>query len=267
MRPQGSMQLLSEMSNKLGSSIRNDGLWHIMQIQDARNIQLSVLLNPVKSVYQNEMCRLGKLVNNYLDGVKLADGERQTHNKIHTDVFPFPGRNTQRLQQSSRSHMVSLDPLACVTFRNIASNLVLHTSPPELCLQIMIHLCAARVDGIFGSVSFIEYLLMQLMILWDHQMMLEPEGAFLIHTEIVDLRVTFGQPPFNVRDSLIAALHCNDFPSQHWGEGHIILSHAMRYANARFNPRDADSRQIVIVSFVAQGIRNHICIAGVIVNL
>jgi hypothetical protein len=43
-------------------------------------------------------------------------------------------------------------------------------------------------------------------------MILEPEGAFLIHAKTVDLRVTFGQPPLNVCDSLIVALSYNDFP-------------------------------------------------------
>jgi hypothetical protein len=37
-------------------------------------------------------------------------------------------------------------------------------------------------------------------------MILELEGAFLIHAKTVDLRVTFGQPPLNVCDFLIAAL-------------------------------------------------------------
>jgi hypothetical protein len=72
-----------------------------VQTQDARNIQLNVLLSPVEGVQQNEMSKLGKSVDDYLDGVKLAAGERQTHNEIHVDVFPFPGRNTQRWQQSS----------------------------------------------------------------------------------------------------------------------------------------------------------------------
>jgi hypothetical protein len=138
--------------------------------------------------------------------------------------------------------MISLDPSTRVTFRNIASSLTLHTGPPELCLQILIHLCAAQVDGIFGSVSFIKYLLAQLMVHWNHQTILEPESTFLIHMKIVDLRVTFGQPPLNVCDSLIAALSCNDFPSQHQGEGHIILNHDRSYSNTKFFPRDGDNR-------------------------
>jgi hypothetical protein len=80
------------------------------------------------------------------------------------------------------------------------------------------------------------------MVLWNHQMILEPESAFLIHTKIVDSRVTFSQPPLNVCDSCIDALSCNNFPSQHWGEGHIILSHDMSYPNTRSFPRDTDNR-------------------------
>jgi hypothetical protein len=213
------------------------------------------------------MSGLGKSVDDYPNGVKLAAGERQSHNEIHTNVFPFLGRNTQRLQDSSRSHMISLDPSTHVAFCNIVSSLALHTGPPELCLQIMIHFCAARVDLIFGCVSFIKYLLAQLMVLWNHQMILEPESAFLIHAKIVDFRVTFSQPPLNVCDSRIDALSCNDFPSQHRGEGHIILSHDRGYSNARFFPRDTDNRQVVAVSLAAQGIRNHIRLTRMIVNL
>jgi hypothetical protein len=105
------------------------------------------------------MSGLGKSVDDYPDGVKLMAGGRQTHNEIHTDVIPFPGRNTQRLQQSLRPHMISLDPSTHVSLRNIMSSLAFHTGPPELCLQIMLYLCAAWVDGIFGHVSFIQYLL------------------------------------------------------------------------------------------------------------
>jgi hypothetical protein len=249
MRSQGSMQLLPEVSYELGTSIRNYGLQHTMQTQDARNIQLGVLFNPVVGVHWNEMSALGKSVDNYLDGVKLVAGERQTHNEIHTDVFPFAGKNTQRLQQSRRPHMISLDPSTRVAFHNIASGLAFHTGPPELCLQIMIQLCATWVDGIFESVSFIKYLLTQTMVLWNHQMILELESASLIHAKTVEFRVTFSQPSLNVCDSHIDALSCNDLPSQHRGEGHIIQSHDRGYLNAIFLPGDSDIGLVVIVSF------------------
>jgi hypothetical protein len=97
MHPHRSMQLLPETSNKFGTSVRNDGLQHTMQAQDVGNIQFSVLLSPIEGAHRNEMNRLGKSVDDYPNGVKLAVGERQAHNEIHTDVFPFLGRNTQRL--------------------------------------------------------------------------------------------------------------------------------------------------------------------------
>jgi hypothetical protein len=68
-------------------------------------------------------------------------------------------------------------------------------------------------------------------------------------------------------DSFNTALSCNGFPSQQWGEGHIILSHVKRYSNVGFFPSDADSKQIVVVSFATQGIRNHIRLTRVIMNL
>jgi hypothetical protein len=163
--------------------------------------------------------------------------------------------------------MINLDPSIHVAFHNIASSLMFHTGPPELCPQIMIHLCVAWVDGIFGSVSSIKYLLAQTMVLWNHQMILEPESVFLIHVKTVDFRVTFSQPPLNVCNSRINALGYNDFPSQHRSEGHIILSHDRGYSNARFFPGDTDSRQVVAMSIATQGIHNHIRLIGMIVNL
>jgi hypothetical protein len=263
----GSKQLLPEVNYELGTSIKNDGLHHTMQTQNARNIQLGTLFSPIEGVHWDEMSGLGKSVDDYPDGVKLAAGERQTHNEIHIDVFPFPGRNTQRLQQSRRPHMISLDPLTRVAFCKIVSSLTFHRGPPELCLQIMIHLCAAWVHGIFGSVSFIKYLLAQTMVLSNHHMILELQSAFLIHAKTIELRVTFSQPSLNVRDSRIDALSCNDFPSQHQGEDHIILSHDRGYLNAKFFPEDTSSGQVVTVSFATQGIYNHVCLTGMIVNL
>jgi hypothetical protein len=72
-------------------------------------------------------------------------------------------------------------------------------------------------------------------------MILELEGAFLIHVKTIYLRFTFGPSPLDMCDPLIATLSCNDLPSQHWGEGHIILSHDRRYLNTGFFPSDIDS--------------------------
>jgi hypothetical protein len=85
--------------------------------------------------------------------------------------------------------------------------------------------------------------------------------------ETVNLGIAHGQPFFDVCDSIITALSCNDFPSQHWGEGHIILNHVRRYSNVGFFPSEADSRLVVAVRLAAQDIYNHIHLSRVIMNL
>jgi hypothetical protein len=47
-----------------------------MQTQDARNIQLGILFSPIVGVHWNELSILGKLVDDYPDGVKLVAAER-----------------------------------------------------------------------------------------------------------------------------------------------------------------------------------------------
>jgi hypothetical protein len=47
-----------------------------MQAQDVSNIQFSVLISPVVGVHLNEMSRLGKTIDDYPNGVKLAGRER-----------------------------------------------------------------------------------------------------------------------------------------------------------------------------------------------
>jgi hypothetical protein len=70
------MQLLPKMSDKLGTSVRNDGFGHTMQTQDVSNIQLSVLLHHVVGVHRNEMSRLSEPINDHPYGIKLVGGER-----------------------------------------------------------------------------------------------------------------------------------------------------------------------------------------------
>jgi hypothetical protein len=88
-----------------------------------------------------------------------------------------------------------------------------------------------------------------------------------MHMEIGNLGITFSEPSLDMCDSFIIALSRNDFPSRHRGEGHVILSHVRRYSNTGFFPSEADSRQVVVVSFAARGISNHIGLTEVIMNL
>jgi hypothetical protein len=122
----------------------------------------------------NKVSRLRESINNHPNGVILAGSQRKTHDEIHTDVFPLPGRSIQRLQQSGMSEMICLDPSTSAAFCNIVSGIALHSCPPELRFQVMVHLGATRVNRIFGCMSFIKYLLLQCLVMWNDYLVVEP---------------------------------------------------------------------------------------------
>jgi hypothetical protein len=153
------MQLLLETSYELSSSVREDGVGHPMQTYNVLNVQLCISLGLVTCMNKDEVSRLHESINNHLDGIILEGSQRETHDEIHTDVSPLPGRSILRLQQTSMFEMICFDPSTSVTFCNIADSLALHPRPSELHFQVMVHLGAARVNRIFGCVSFIKDLL------------------------------------------------------------------------------------------------------------
>jgi hypothetical protein len=65
---------------------------------------------------------------------------RQTHNEVHIDVFPFSLENAQRLQIFSWPQMMGLDTSTRVTLGHILLNFSLHSCPPEVLLQVLMHL-------------------------------------------------------------------------------------------------------------------------------
>jgi hypothetical protein len=68
--------------------------------------------------------------------------------EVHTYVFPFPLENAQGLQVSGGSQMVSFDPPTAVTLGHILCYLSLHSCPPEILLQILIHLVGSWMNRI-----------------------------------------------------------------------------------------------------------------------
>jgi hypothetical protein len=93
-------------------------------------------------------------------------------------------------------HIVSLDLSTGVTFKNIASCLALHSCPPKLLPQVMIHLSAPRIIGVPRCMGFIRNLLLQSFFLRHYQSLLEPQGSFCF---LVEKQATFGSPSFILR--------------------------------------------------------------------
>jgi hypothetical protein len=69
----------------------------------------------------------------------------------------------QRLQQSSRSLMLSLDSLIGIAKGDILGNIPLHSIPPISGLEIMVHLIPSGMNGISRLVSIMKYLILQLL--------------------------------------------------------------------------------------------------------
>jgi hypothetical protein len=59
------------------------------------------------------------------------------------------------LEQTRRSLVLAFDTLADITPRNVKSDLSLHTMPPKLLFQVLVHLGASGVDGIRSIVGLL----------------------------------------------------------------------------------------------------------------
>jgi hypothetical protein len=70
--------------------------------------------------------------------------------------------------------MTGLNSLANITLRDILCNFSLHTSPPKVLFQILVHLGTARVHREFGQMGLVQYLLTKLMVLGYNDTLVEP---------------------------------------------------------------------------------------------
>src|SRR5262249_4222847 len=90
---------------------------------------------------------------------------RQTNNKVHGDLIPFPYRNIHLLQQTRRPLMLCLHPLTNETSGNKLSNISLHACPPEELPQIPEHLGSTWMDSVPGYMSFCQQIIPELHII------------------------------------------------------------------------------------------------------
>jgi hypothetical protein len=69
--------------------------------------------------------------------------------------------------------MIGLDSSTDVTFGHIVHNLLLHSHPPKILLQILTHLVGSRMDRISRVMSLVHDLAMKLKVLRNHETVLE----------------------------------------------------------------------------------------------
>src|SRR5690242_18523074 len=97
-----------------------------MQTKNTSNVQLGVDSNRGICLDRQKVSNLCKSINNHPDRVISFCGPGQSHNKVHTDVFPFPCWDRQRLQWTSSFHVDGLDMFTSVTSSHIVCNFNLH---------------------------------------------------------------------------------------------------------------------------------------------
>jgi hypothetical protein len=163
MRIHGLVQSFQELQSKLSPSIRYNPLGHSMQIDNPRHIQLCKLQSSIGCLDGYEMSYTGQSVHNYPNRIISRLSPMQSHDEIHSNLFPLPHRYLQGLQQSCRSLMLGIDSLIGIAKGNIFGNISLHSVPPRGCLEIMIHLIPSWMNRIRGLVGLPKYLILQLL--------------------------------------------------------------------------------------------------------
>jgi hypothetical protein len=164
--------------------------------------------------------RLSQAVHNDSYRVVPTRGARQTHNEVHADIFPLPLGNAQRLQASSWPQMIGLDPSARVTLRHISCNFPLYSRPPEVLLQVLIHLVGSWVDRVSRAMSLIHDLAAKLEVLWDHKAILEPQNSLGVLSET--LCFTQLQRSSDVLHSNVRLLSGDDIFFDGWNKGYAV---------------------------------------------
>jgi hypothetical protein len=76
-----------------------------------------------------------------------------------------------------------LDPLVGVALGHVFGDLALHSGLPEVLLQVLVHLAAARVDEELGQVSFDHYLPLEVGILGHNNLIFKPKDSLPILVE------------------------------------------------------------------------------------
>jgi hypothetical protein len=96
----GFVQSLPEFWNKLGSSSGHIPLGHAMWTDYPRPIKLSLLQSSVGHLVRYEVSYLGQLIHNYAKGIISRLNPRQSHDKIHSILFPLSTRVLARVATS-----------------------------------------------------------------------------------------------------------------------------------------------------------------------
>jgi hypothetical protein len=177
-------------------------------------------LNSVCHGYGYEVDWLSQAVHDDPYWVVPTRGARQTHDEVHADVLPFSLGNTQGLQVFGGSQMICFDSSAGVTLWHILGYFSLHSCPPEILLQILVHLVGSRMNRIPWAVGLVHDLTTKLKVLQNHETVLEPQNSLSVLSEALSFSRLHSLA--EMTHSNVPSLGGNDVFFDSWNESYVV---------------------------------------------
>src|SRR4051812_2821916 len=113
------------------TTIKIDFQRNTVKRHNSRDIQVRQLASSYRLANWKEVSNFGKPIYDNEDGIISFLGFWKASDEIHTEFFPFPLWNRQRLKCTNRSLMFCLNATTNITVGNKSSNVSLHPSPPK----------------------------------------------------------------------------------------------------------------------------------------
>jgi hypothetical protein len=88
--------------------------------------------------------------------------------------------------------MACFHPVASIALGHILGYIHLHVGPPEILLQVLVHLGTAGMNREFGHMSFIKDDLLNFRIVRNHKAFDKPDHILVILLETSILKISFG---------------------------------------------------------------------------
>ena len=152
------------MTCKFCIPVRNNNLWQSMVAEDIVKEDFCDLRSSNRYVGRTEDISFGKMVHKYHNCIKAFPGNWQLDNKIYNNLFPFPGRSIQRLEQPSKWLVRWFIPLTRVTDRDKFIDILSHPWSIEVPFYCFISFINSQVPRDINVIVFFQKLYVQFFI-------------------------------------------------------------------------------------------------------
>lgn len=142
------------------------------------------------------MIRLDQSVHNDPNSIELSQGAWNSYHKIHSNPLPLSLGIGHSMNHTTRLLVLALYLLAIQTSKHELHYVFLHAAQPIILLQITIHLCHLRVNGILQTVSLLHYQHSQIFHSRYTDPVLDPQNSIIIKISLLSLTLQHFVPNF-----------------------------------------------------------------------